>query len=248
MKKAITICVMISNFFIIHAQEKKVGIMPMLSNPIKDAQVGWFDIDNESFDNYNVRNQSYAIGLLANYSLKESLIRLRLNYNRFEMVEEQDYFFSGTNYFMVVGGFQNRVTIAPGIAWRINNNKLQLFFGFELPINLVQEFKMTFVTTETDSLTGIRINDSFGEQEIPSGLSFGIGGIFGFNYFIKPYFSIGSEFSPSLLFAKLGGQTTGNHYSTTPAPGYAIEFKTEDKMQGFTFIENRFSIGFSFWF
>lgn len=63
MKKLITVFIGLSNFFVIHAQEKKIGIMPMISNPIRDVQVGWFDIDNESFDGYHIKNQSYAVGL-----------------------------------------------------------------------------------------------------------------------------------------------------------------------------------------
>lgn len=182
-----------------------------------------------------------------NYLLNESLIRLRFNYTRIEIEEYQDYFASGTHYNTIVGGFQNKVTFAPGIAWKISHKKLSVNLGFELPINFDGEFKMTFVTTESDSLTGQLMNDSFGNQQIPKGLSFGLGAIFGFNYFLTPYFSVGSEVSPSLLYSKRGGMTSGNFYSTTPAPGSTTSFTTNDKMERITFMENRFSIGLSFW-
>lgn len=237
MKLIITAYFLIITYLTGFAQNKKIGLTAQVSNPIRDTQVGWFDIDNESFDNYNVKDKSYALGLFGSYKVKESIVRLRFNYTKINIEEYHDLYQTGTKDFTSVKGLQNKITIAPGITWILNNNKLDLYFGFELPLTLHGKYKLVSEIILSDSASGSILSSYYGTAEIPKGYSIGIGGIGGFNYFIHPNLSVGAEYSPSLLYAKLGGQTRGEY-------GYT----TEDALEGFTFFEQRFSIGISIWF
>lgn len=231
-----------------YTQSKKLGLTAQISNSIRDTQVGWFDIDNESFDNYNVIDKSYAAGLLGSYKIKESNIRLRINHTRINIEEFQNLYQSGTKDYTSVKGQQNKLTIAPGLTWLLNKNKLDMYFGFEIPLTFHGKFLMDSETIQTDSITGNVISNYYEKAEIPNGYSIGIGGIVGFNYFIHPNFSVGAELSPSLLYARLGGQTSRTYRSTNPPPASSGTGKTEDVLEGYTFFEQRFSIGISIWF
>jgi hypothetical protein len=101
--------------------------------------------------------------------------------------------------------------------------------------------------TNTDSLTGSILIDGQEKTNLPNGYSFGFGAIMGFNYFPAKWFSLGAEFSPSLLYAKLSGKTTTVITSAVPS-NPTIIYYTQDEEKGFTFFDQRFSINLSVWF
>jgi hypothetical protein len=218
-----------------------------LSNPIRDTKVGWFDIDNESFDNYNVRDKSYRIGFMANYKLKASNIRVRFSYTRINIEEFRDITDSGVNKVTSVKGKQNKFTIAPGITWSFNREKLNLDFGFELPYTIHGTFELNSESIRIQSGSGDLVSDFFSKSEIPSGYTVGIGAIVGFNYFIWESFSIGAEYSPSLSYGDLGGETETLNMSATNPSSQTMPLTSQDSYEGFTFFENRFSLTISFW-
>jgi hypothetical protein len=230
------------------AEGPKFGITLQVSNPIRDTQVGWFDIDNESFDNHNVRDNSYALGLLFQYRLEDAYLRFRVNSTKINILEYQDNQTDQYRNKTDVHGFQNKLTLAPGITWVLNHRNLDLYFGFELPVTLHGVF-----TLDNQSLRTGMSNDEIlfkGNivSKIPRGYSVGVGGIFGFNYFFHPKFSMGTEFSPSLLYARLAGQTDIRMDITTPDQQFLSESNSQDALYGYTFYENRFSFGLSVWF
>ncbi|WP_194776682.1 hypothetical protein [Pararhodonellum marinum] len=226
----------------------KFGLTFQASNPIRDTQVGWFDIDNESFDNHNVRDNSFALGLLFQYRMEDAYLRLRVNSTKINILEyhdnQSDQYRNVTN----VHGRQNKITLAPGITWLLNHRNLDLYFGFELPLTLHGVFTLDNQTIRTGSTADEILFKGDIYSEIPSGYSVGVGGIFGFNYFFHRKFSVGAEFSPSLLYAKLGGQTDITMDITHPEPSFFSESNSQDALYGYTFYENRFSFGLSVWF
>jgi hypothetical protein len=224
------------------------GATLLVSNPIRDTQVSWFDIDNESFDNYNVKDRSYAVGILGFYKVNASTLRVRLNKTKINIEEYHDLYLTGTRDYTSVKGQQKKLTIAPGISWNVSESKLKVYFGFEIPLTLHGKFTLTQETLLSDSITNTLISDSYRTSVIPKGYSIGIGGLFGFTYFLHPNLSIGAEASPSLLYARLAGKTSGNYSWTTPPPGQSNSITTEDGLEGYTFFENRFSIALSIWF
>lgn len=129
----------------------------------------------------------------------------------------------------------------------MNNDKFGLYGGFELPINLHGKFTMHNTRVKSDMLTGDVLEYRSQTITIPSGYSFGLGAILGFNYFPVRSFSIGTEFSPSLLYAKLSGETT-SVVTDDLDPSVEHISHTQDEEKGFTFYEQRFSIHVSVWF
>ncbi len=249
MKKSIlTLCILLISIFA-YSQDKKFGITLQVSSPSNDdIKLGWFNIDQESIDGYNLKHKSFAGGFLASYNINnETTIRLRFGITNYFIEEYSDGTLNGIQYSTSAKGQQNKIQFAPGITWKMNMNKLSLFGGFDLPVNLHGEFNLDNNSVNKDSLTGNRTSDIQVKTTLPGGNSFGIGAIMGFNYFPAKWVSMGAEFSPSLLYAKLSGKTTTvTTDNLTPANSYTSHSEDEDK--GFTFYDQRFSINFSVWF
>lgn len=249
MKKfLLTVCILFTMSFSF-AQEKKFGVTLQVSSPSKDdVKLGWYTIDTESIDGYKLKHKSYAIGVLLNYNIKEeAVIRLRLGMSKSYIDEYNKQYADNISYVESSEGKQTKLHIAPGIAWKMNKDKFSLYGGFELPINLHGKFTMRNTKVRSDQMTGDVLNYSGYTITIPSGYSFGMGAILGFNYSPVKSFSVGAEFSPSLLYAKLSGETTSVVIDELD-PSVEHVSHTQDEEKGFTFYEQRFSINLSVWF
>lgn len=208
--------------FFDHGQ-KRLGFTIQISNPSRDEiNIGWFNTGNESIDNFNLKQKSFSFGLLTNYDLNnETRIRFRFGVTRNFTEENRDPFFGK--------GQQTKLHFAPGIVWNINYSRINFYGGFEIPVNLHGEYTFTQNYTSHSKLT------------LPKGYSYGIGALMGFNYFPIKWLSVGAEFSPSLLYAKLSGRTV------TIVEGDTQTYITHDEDKGITNFEQRFSIGISLW-
>ena len=230
----------------VFGQGKKIGFALQISNPSKDdINVGWFNIDGESIDGYNLKEASFAGGILATYVLnEETSLRLRMGMSRYWIEEYRDHYYEdGVHEILSNKGIQNKMHLAPGVIWKISKNKFEAFGGFEVPINIHGEFTMDYNSKATNNGV-IVVNDKI-LTTLPSGYSFGIGALMGFNFTPSKRFSLGAEFSPSLLYARLSGKTITE--SSSIQMGTNIGY-SEDENRGFTFYENRFSLNFFYWF
>ena len=134
---------------------------------------------------------------------------------------------------------QTKFHFAPGIIWKMNKNKFTLFGGFEAPVNL----HGLFTLVRANYYNGQMSSDGATKTTLPKGYSLGIGALIGFNYSPAKWYSIGAEFSPSLLYARLSGKTK------TVAPWLGPDtIVTRDEDKGFTFYEQRCSLNLSVWF
>ena len=221
-----------------HSQNKQLSLSLQLSNPINNNQVGWFEIDGESLDGFNVKNNSFAFGAVLAYNKSEQCsIRFRFGYTYLQMKEFGGYS-NGIIYDTThVMGKQTQLSFAPGIIWKIGSNKFNLYGGCELPYTYYGEYKLDFFNKQVDLASNT--NTFFGQSKtsIPSGFSFGVGALFGFTYNLHELFSIGAEFSPSLFFYSLGGQT---HFYELSDP--SMVYYSQDRNSGITGFQNRFSI------
>ena len=253
-KTTIFLCILLTSAFAFGQekkvkQEKKFGITLQMNSPSKDdVSLGWYNIDFESIDDYKLKHNSFAGGLLVNYNINdETTLRLRYGMTKYSIEEYKNKYQSGIFFVESNKGEQTKMQFAPGITWKMNKNKFSIFGGFELPINLHGEFSMNYVYKNTDSLTGKTTREGQLLINIPKGYSIGVGAIMGFNYFPAKHFSIGAEYSPSLLYAKLSGQTKSVTTSIYPSLPTTTDY-TEDEEKGFTFYEQRFSINLTVWF
>jgi len=224
----------------IFSQEKNIGLTLQLSNPINDVQAGWFNIDGESFDGYNVKDKSFSTGLTLQYYLSDQTqLRLRTGVTKINITEYGSY--SGvTGFFdtISVNGKQTKIHLAPGLIWNTTKEKFTFSGGFEILYNLQQKYVLTAWSKTVDLTTGT-VTEFSGTATVPKGFSIGLGAIMGFNYSFSNWFSLGAEFSPSIFYYSLGGEIV---YITSSDPTYY----GQDKNEGLTGFENRFSINLTF--
>lgn len=242
MKTTTLIVLCILNLFSAFSQDKKFGITAQLSTPsYDDINIGWYNIDGESIDEYNLKRSSYSMGLIGNYQITEDVhIRLRLGYTRIGILEYSNYNLTGVNFDESMDGNQNKLHIAPGGYWPVKFKKISFYGGFEIPINLHGAFTADYNYVQTDISTNDIIYQEQSTLVLPRGYSVGLGAIFGFNIKAVDWFSIGAEFSPSMLYARLSGETNWSDSN-------GASFNTQDENKGFGFYDQRFSLNLSLW-
>jgi len=235
-------------------QQNRFAVSLQLNSPNPDrVNVGWFDIDVESIDDYNLKHKSFSVGAALTYALSpETKLRLRLARTNIWVEEYNDFRYERTsNWFEKeqYRGEQVKYQIAPGIIWALRHKKLELVAGFELPINLHGEYVFTSSITTLNEDKSFK---SYGESQtiIPEGLSVGLGAVAGFNYYVHERLSVGAEFSPALLYSSFAGETYNRTTKIIPEiPDYVDSpHRTQDANEGYTFYEQRFSLGVSYRF
>lgn len=225
------------------AQDQKLGATIQVNTPSKDEiNIGWFNIDSESIDEYNLKHRSYSLGIMAQYAVnKEMRVRLRFGYTHIGITEYSNYDLLGVNFDESMDGSQSKFHIAPAIYWPVSFENIEFYGGFEIPFNRHGDFIGKYDYAQTNLSDNSVIYEEHSTLILPKGYSIGIAGIFGFNYVPVDWFSLGAEFAPSLLYAKLSGKTiwtdqNGNTYNT------------QDENRGIGFYDQRFSINLNFWF
>lgn len=224
-------------------QENKIGLTAQLNSPSKDnIGIGWFNIDSESIDEYNLKHSSYSLGLIAHYRIAEDMTtRVRFGYTHIGILEYSNFDLAGVNFNESNNGTQDKIHFAPGIYWPVAFKKVEFYGGFEIPINLHGQFKADYIYIQTDLATNSIIYEEHSTQVLPNGYSIGIGALLGFNYLPTNWFSLGAEFSPNMLYARLSGKTTWSDQNGNT-------FNTQDENKGVTFYDTRFSLNINFWF
>jgi len=220
---------------------KRFGVTLQLNSPSNDdIHVGWFNTSNESIDNYDLKHQSFSAGLVLNYRIQnETTLRFRFGVTSISITESKPPSPNG-DYILTATGMQTKLHFAPGIIWQLSRNKFSLYGGLEIPINLHGEYTLTqFVSPYIDGHANYQKTTT-----LPKGYSLGVGAILGFSYAPAGWFSVGAEFSPSMLYAKLSGRTSTNDPYYDPT----IISHTNDEDKGYTFYDQRFSLNVSVWF
>lgn len=240
--RIVSILIALSISLSVHSQNKHLSMTLQLSNPINNNQVGWFEIDGESLDGFNVKNNSFACGAVLAYNTKEHCsIRLRFGYTYLQMKEFGGYSNSIIYDTTHIRGKQTQLSFAPGIIWKIESNKFNLYGGFELPYTYYGEYRLDFFNKQVDLASNTNTFFEETKTSIPSGFSFGVGALFGFNYYLNELLSFGAEFSPSLFYYSLGGQTHAYELSDP-----SMVYYSQDRNSGITGFQNRFSINLTF--
>lgn len=253
-KLPLLLCLLLLASFSVQGQDslysysqKRFGITFQLNSPNPDdVNVNWFDIDNESLDDHSLFHKSYSVGVAAQYKVDdETTVRLRLGRTKTYVEEypEEMYDWLRDEYTgYAVSGEQVKVQIAPALIWEMGSNRLKLFAGFELPINLHGEYEYRTAGYALDGNRQLKQKDE-SSIFLPRGYSMGVGAVGGFSYRLMSFFSLGAEFSPSLLYARLSGKTRMDVMDP-----HGRGYMTLDENRGFTFYEQRFSVNLSYWF
>lgn len=183
-----------------------------------------------SFESFNTnisqgtwKNKSFSFGLLGYYNLNENtLLRFKVgitNVNTSYHRDDRDEY-RGTipaPYRIIDETItQKRSFYVPGILWRLNiNSFFQVHGGFELPINIYNNYIYKSDETDYDTTSTITLKANY-ITTAPGGYSAGVGAVAGFNVRVYKNISIGADFSSALLYLKLGGVVTQTVYQTIP--------------------------------
>jgi hypothetical protein len=227
-----------------YSQNDKLEIGLQVSNPVRDTQVGWFDIDSESIDGFDVRDRSIAVGLLATYSYKDATLRLRLGWTRINIYEglEDPVVTNDFAHDRWATGKQNKWHIVPGISWEIiQKSNLSVYTGMELPFTLHRRFYLHDKSLFWDIDNNLQEGSSDYTYVLHPGFTIGLSALAGFRFQLFPRISLSTEFAPGLFVSRRGGKKQFiNHLS-----GETFD-ESSDKLNNITFYEQRFSFGISY--
>jgi hypothetical protein len=239
MRKTLLLIFILIESVLAFGQTNKYGFSLQINNVSNEFY-------NDMFNSYmRGAHKSFSTGFMFCYNLSnESTLRLRFGYTKFNYKNEnenlQSQYQSNENQTREA----TTLSFAPGIIWKITRNKLDLYAGFELPVNISKDIKyeQNYRYQTEQALTYSNETESFPKQN-----SYGIAAILGFNYFLQKWIAIGAEFSPALLYLKQSGEYINIYQSNDPGEPYQKTTKSQIDRKGYTLYDQRFSINISFW-
>ncbi len=182
------------------------------------------------------KNNSYSLGLIINYIFKENIsIRIKTGITRINMSNyyELPYLHDGTDDISLK---QTTTNYIPGIEWNIVKGKINFYTGFEAPINIYGKYNYK---ANDRSINNGMPSTTIITTKIDGGLSAGIGSFLGVRIHLFKNIFIGSEFSYSLLYSKIGGNETYEQIDIDDASGTVFNHNI------YTFRESIAGVGLS---
>lgn len=192
------------------------------------GNIYWQDDVDLYFNGYHSRTKdnSFAIGIIGNYYLKNSnFLRCNIGINKIDVESNEEYLAPwGDNALFNASKKQNDLHFAFGTGWKIDKEKLSFYGGF---VVVAAFYGKAFVHkyVENQVPNGIFYNSNEVTGTIENGYSYGIGNFLGFAYNIKKI-SIGGEIAYSFLYSKYGGKETFYHMNiqvNPPEPNIVTE-------------------------
>jgi hypothetical protein len=216
------------SFFIgtMQAQNRKSSLSVTFGNAFADFKVGWYEIDNESFDDHDVEQLSFSAGIKYQRQIKDNVsFRMRTGYSRIDLYEYQNK----NGAFSSAESRQYKLQLALGVVFALSERKFSLFGGFELPLYTHGRVRTEFIR----SIDAVSFDEHI-YSTIPSGFTAGIAPLMGFCYNFAKRFFCETEFSAMCLYGKTGGKTRAIH------AGHVVT--TQDALKGI-FFEPRVALG-----
>jgi hypothetical protein len=236
MKSHFKLCLALVAFLFAHAataQTKKTSLAFTFGNAPHDFKIGWYEVDAESFDDYDVEKYSYSLGVKVERSLSANIhVRLRASYLHIKFHEYHD---DEVQYRDALST-QRKLQLAPGIIFPFTRDRVTIYGGFEAIAYFHGEVETLF------KFTNKLFPDSHPNQSrstIPAGFTAGAAPLMGFNYNLTKRIFLEAEFSMLMTYGTTGGETQTNQ------EGYLV--KTQDLSKGM-FTEPRMSFGAGFRF
>ena len=214
------------------AQSSKSTVSLLVGNAPWDFKIGWYEIDNESYDDHDVRQIAFSTALKYQRVIREDVsFRMRGSLSFIDLYEHR-------KTAKIEDGAHSRqfkYQLAPGIAFSINHKSFSLYGGLEFPAYFHGRVKTDF--TDLFNNPPLYVDESY-SSTIPAGFMAGLAPLTGFTFNLSDRFFWESEFSILCMYGSVGGKTS----STTPDMR-----PTQDRLAG-TFFEPRVSIGAGFRF
>lgn len=220
-----------------HAQHKASSLSLLFGNAPWDFKIGWYEIDNESFDDHDVAQFPFSLGLKYAHALNEAVhFTFRASWLSVNLQEYQ----LRNGFVNSAQSIQNKYQVAPGISFIFATANSGTFYGgFELPLYFHGKVVTEFINKKT---TGPLPFDYRTYSIIPSGFTAGVAPLVGFNYHLGKRLLCLAEFSALITYGSMGGKTIT--YSLTDPENTGT---TQDKLMGL-FYEPRVSIGIGYTF
>ncbi|HRJ31891.1 MAG TPA: hypothetical protein PLV21_17675 [Cyclobacteriaceae bacterium] len=220
-----------------HAQHKAESLSLLLGNAPWDFKIGWYEIDNESFDNHDVEQIPFSLGLKYTHTLNEAVhFTFRASWLSINLQEYQ----IRNGFVNSAQSIQNKYQVAPGVNFIFaTGNSGSFYGGFELPIYFHGKVETEFINKKTSDPLPF---DYRTYSIIPSGFTAGAAPLIGFTYHLGKHLLCLAEFSTLITYGRSGGKTIT--YSPTDPQN---KMTTQDKLIGL-FYEPRVSMGIGYRF
>lgn len=211
--------------------------------PASDAGFDYNTLSQRTFINGHRKDNSYCVGLIASYKVKENCaVRLSAKMTNYKITETRDYRefppspqMTGAYEISFLDAKQSVFAISPGILWNSNFSKLNFYGGFQLVYKKYSSIIGNTNLLDYDYPSNILTIDRRTYQTEPGGFSTGVGPVAGFSVNQFKSISIGAEFSTAYSYYKTGGAITST--TTFFLPNYVSPASeiSEQTFQGFGF-------------
>lgn len=210
------------------------------------------------FQNFNDKsNKSLSFSLTPKYYInnKDFLFRLELgvtNINWSSYSNSHDSNIATTSYTMIRANIKQTIyRVCPGVQINLLKTKY-LDFYMGATANYLNyegmEYIARFETKEFPTNKFVSASDDKAKGR--GGFATGLGSLIGFNLYIQKHVSIGTEFSTSLMYYKIGGDWAGQaiHYNATNSQTTYNYNYSNSSYKGVQFSKIHSLFHFSLWF
>lgn len=182
-------------------------------NQIARLNIGITDITGSPDDTYDFKANYLSADLVGFFGIKENTsFRVRIGYTRLSFNSDMEYNYSYSSSYSSnkVNLDQSTVTFSPGIVKNIPNDKLVLFVGVELPVDVIGKLE---IKTEDEYASPGYSSLSETETTWDGGMSFGLKSLIGFRYALVGPLAVGTEFNYGFRYLSSKGEIETDYYS-----------------------------------
>jgi len=203
---------------------------------------GVFARENNERDNY------YSFSGVVKYNLKNNTsLRLKVGFSKLSFGSDTTYHDSTYETNSNQSAKQTNYHFALGIEKEIITGKVNLYVGFQTPVNIYGQTTYESLYEYHFISTGViwYSNQINGRQK--NGFSIGLSGFTGFAFNITNRFAVFGEYSFAIMYAKIGGEDEFTSVSVQSGTINKITVTTvNNKFEKFGVLEQVGSFGLSF--
>jgi len=205
---------------------------------------GLFNRENNERDNY----YSYS-AVLKSHLTDQTFLRFKVGFSKMNVGSDSTYDDGNYEYSYSINAKQTNYHFALGIERHLITGKINLYVGFQLPVNIYGESKINFLYDYSLISTGVLwyYNKTVGWQK--NGYSLGFAGLAGFSFNITKHLGVFAEYSFGIMYAKIGGDIQlETEYKGTSQINKTMETKSNTEFEKFGILEQIGSFGLSYKF
>lgn len=211
----------------------------------------FMDSDGNLISNGNKRDNSFSISIVPKYSITNNFqFRFEFGITKLNKSSNYNAKYFNTHQITTQAIKCDIYRYITGIQFNIIKKKwIELYCGVT-SYNLIYNTLVYNIYSEYRVLPKDTLSHWVQSKEtIPGGLSFGFGGLLGFNVYLKNFISLGFETTSAILYSKIDGEVINRNTSQViPNPIATTEDKYDTSYKGIQISKMVTSLNISYWF